>query len=678
MTKKNLHEDDGKKQEKVKVQVDVIVQDNARNIPKWIAVAPQGSSEGLPSASPVRELIGNQAAVYRNKGEFSNEYSSRSPWLQFSSVPISTNTVTISRDVPSPELNKSCWDSVLEEYQPADQACTWSNVTVADLYPAMVKTFTGLMTKQIQRKELKYVFRCLRYKRWHSRRPKLSVTVDKIRGFKPLNLKQVQSNICSDSVEDIHNRTSGNENRELHDDKCYNNNLSGPVPYSNIDANGIQADDSEISLEHHLVSVKGQKISEQTHFPNVMARMGETFLAEDDLQTTVSLKNSKCKEGEKLAYKCSLEHRFMTSTAGSESTALQLVKASKTQKIDLPNGNTLGLCSCTCSSYSNSNTFTPVTNYSLARASNSLLINPERLTSGRLTSFQRKHWFSSLSTVQSTSNTPQKYEDAFEELYYKLCSTAIPKPLTLMRPCSNSQNLEEKGRLVKSNLRRSVSFHTHYDREFDRIYEQSCKEAAAKLPDFQRASNLRKYEGIQTSKTVNALVNSPVRALFAIPRVKRLGSFQNDLTCSPVKRLKDTPKHYPPSAKCQVSPKKNISFPAAGMDFLSTHNGGCPVFFDSHNYQNQDSAFHDSSDKMSLSTSGTSLQESAIADVHSGWPGAMKNYSYPRNASKHHKRVYRTLSYTDGKDQNPSSPLGDFLVKTHQGAYMDCYRENAS
>jgi len=35
---KNLYVDDGKIQEKVKVQVDVIVQDHARKIPKWITV----------------------------------------------------------------------------------------------------------------------------------------------------------------------------------------------------------------------------------------------------------------------------------------------------------------------------------------------------------------------------------------------------------------------------------------------------------------------------------------------------------------------------------------------------------------------------------------------------------------------------------------------------------------
>ncbi|XP_010019555.1 PREDICTED: uncharacterized protein LOC104410948, partial [Nestor notabilis] len=673
----NLNVDDGKNQEKVKVQVDVIVQENARNIPKWITVAPQHSLKSLHLASPVQELMGNQAAINRNKAEFSNECSSKSLWLQFPSVPISPNTVIMSRDLPSPELNRSCWDSVLEEYQSADEECSWSNVTLADLYPAMVKILTRLMTKQSQRKELKYVFGCLRHKRWHSRRPKLNVTVDKIRGFRPFNLKQPQSNIRSNRSEDTQNQTFGNENRELCDDKCSNNNLSGLVPYSYIDTNENKADYCDSSLEHHLVSGKSQRVSKQTHFPNVMARMGETFLVEDELQTTVSLKNSKCKEGEKLAYKCSSEHCFTTSTASSGSTALRLLKESKIQKTNFPFGSALRLCSCTCSSYGNSKAFTPVTNCCPARAPNTSLINPENLTSERLTSFQREHSFSSLSMEQSTSNVPQKYEDAFEKLYYKLCSKEIEKPLTSGRPLSNSQNLEEKGRLVKSNLSNSVSSDTYYDREFDRIYEELCGEAVPKLPGFQRASNLRKYEGIQMSETVNALVNSPVRTLFAIPRVKRLGNFQNDLPCSPVKRLKNIPEHYSPSAQCQqVSHRKNVNLQTVGMDFLNTYNDSSPSFFDSCDCQSQDCGFHDSSDKISLNIPGTSLQESGIADVRAGWPGAMKNCSHPRNFSKCHQRVYRKLSYTDGKDQNPSNPLGDFRVKTHHGAFMDCCRGN--
>ncbi|XP_009465051.1 PREDICTED: LOW QUALITY PROTEIN: Holliday junction recognition protein [Nipponia nippon] len=460
----NLYVDDGKTQEKVKVQVDVIVQDYARKIPKWITITPQGSSEGLHLASPVRELIGNQAAVCRKKVELSNECSSSRPLqLQFSGAPISPNTITIPRHQPSPELDKTCYDSTLEEYQSADEECSWSSVTLADLYPAMVEILTRLMTKQSRRRALKYMFGHLRHKRWRSRRPKLNVTVDKIRGFRPFKLKQALPSICSSRSEDIQDQTFGSENRELCDDKCSINNLSGLVPYSYIDTNEIRMDYSDSSLKHHLVSGKGQKVSKQTVFPNVMARMGETFLVEDELQTTVSLKNSNCKESEKLPYKCSSEYRFITSTASSGSTALRLVKKSKTQKTDFPCGDTSEVCSSICSSYGSNNTFTPVTNSPLSRGSNTLLINPEKIISERRISFQCK----------SPSKMPQKYEDAFEKLYYKLCSKEIQKPLTLTRPLSNSQNLEEKRRLIKSNLSDSVRSDTQYDREFDRIMS-SC------------------------------------------------------------------------------------------------------------------------------------------------------------------------------------------------------------
>ncbi|XP_072740851.1 Holliday junction recognition protein isoform X1 [Ciconia boyciana] len=623
----NLDVDDGEIQEKVKVQVDVIVQEDARKIPKWITIAPQGSSEGLYLASPVRELIGNQAAVCRKKVKLSNECSSSRPLqLQFSDVPISPNKITIPRHQPSPEPNKACYDIILEEYQSADEECSWSNITLADLYPAMVEILTRLMTKQSRRKELKYMFEHLRHKRKRSRRPKLNLIVDKIRGFRPLKLKQAQLSICSSRSEDSQNQTFGDENRELCDDKCSINNLSGLVPCSYSDTNEIKMDCSDSSLEHHLVSGKGQKVSKQTVFPDVMARMGETVLADDELQTVVSLKNSKCKESEKLAYKCSLENCFITSTASSGSTVLHLVKESKTQKNYFPCYDASELCSSTCSSYGNSNTFTPVTNCSFARPSNTLLINPEKIISERLISFQHKHSFSSLSMKQSPSKMPQKYEDAFEELYYKLCSKEIQKPLTLTRPLSNSQNLEEKGTLVKSNLSDSVRSDTHYDSEFDKIYEQLCSEAVPKLPGFQRALNLRKYGGIQMSETVKALVNSPVRTLSAIPRVKRLRNFQNDLLCSPVKRLKNIPERYFPSTKCQqISYRKNVNLQTVGMDFLSTYSSSNPNFFDSNNCQSQDSGFHAASDKTSLGIPGTSLQESGIADAHSGWPRAMEN-----------------------------------------------------
>uniref|UniRef100_A0A669QVL4 Holliday junction recognition protein n=1 Tax=Phasianus colchicus TaxID=9054 RepID=A0A669QVL4_PHACC len=537
------------------------------------------------------------------------------------------DTITVPRHQSFQEMNETCYNSTLEEYQSADESCSWSNVTLADLYPKMVEVLTKLITRETWKK----TFKLYRNKRGHARRPKLSITVEKIRKFRPLKLKKALPSICSSST-DIQNQTFGNnvkENSGPCDDQCFINNSSGMVPFSYSDTNEMEMDCSDSSLDYHLVFGKDQKLSEQN--ANALGRMGETFLA-DQLQTTVSLNSSKCNKSGKLTYKHSLEPPFRTS-ARSGSVAFHLAKESKTQKNDFPSDGTSGFCSPTCSIVNDGNTFTPIKDYYLA--SGTLLINPEINISERQNSFQRRHSFSSLSMKQSPSETPQKFEDAFEKLYYKLLSRGSQKPLTLTKPLSNSQKLEEKGGIMKNTLNDSVRSNVQYNIAFEKIYQQLSSEVVPKIPGFQRVSNLRKYEGIQMSETVNALVNSPVRSLYAIPRVKRLGNFQNDLLSSPVKRLKNIPEHFFFSTKRQqISHKKYGDLQTVGMDSASLHNGSNTRFFNSHNCHHQDSAFHASSDKTFLVIPDASWKELENTDVQSSWRRTMPNYSSPGNALK--------------------------------------------
>ncbi|XP_042666173.1 Holliday junction recognition protein isoform X2 [Centrocercus urophasianus] len=579
----NLEVDDVKMQEKVQVRVDVIVQDNERKIPKWITVEPSSSH----FTSPVRELKGNQSNVCRKKVELANECSFYSPYqLQFSGVPMLPDTITVPRHQSFQEMSETCYNSILEEYQSADESCSWSNVTLADLYPKMVEVLTKLITRETRKKTFKYLFGHYRNKKGHAKRPKLSITVEKIRKFRPLKLKKALPSICSSST-DIQNQTFGtklNQNSGPCDDQYFINNSSGLVPFSDSDTNDMEMDCSDSSLDYHLVFGKDQKLSERN--ANALARMGKTFLAEDQLQTTVSYSSKYNKSGNlrKLTYKHSLEPPFRTSSASSGLVALHLAKESKAQKNDFLSDDTSGFCSSTCSIVKNSNTFTPTKDYYLA--SDTLLINPEIKISERQNSLQRRHSFSSLSMKQSPSETPQKYEDAFEKLYYKLLSRGSQKPLTLTRPLSNSQKLEEKG-IMKNTFSDSVRSNIQYNIAFEKIYQQLSSEVVQKIPGFQRASNLRKYEGIQMSETVNALVNSPVRSLYAIPRVKRLGNFQSDLLSSPVKRLKNMPEHFF-STKCQqISHKKYGDLQTVGMDSARLHNGSNTRFFNNHNCHHQ-------------------------------------------------------------------------------------------
>ncbi|XP_071289564.1 Holliday junction recognition protein isoform X2 [Agelaius tricolor] len=636
---KNLNVDDGQILKKKRVPVDVILQGDERNIPKWITITtPPSLSKSHRSTLPGRELLGNQAAVCRKKLEFSNECSSsRYPQLQHSAVPIPSNTVASPRHQPCPELSITSCDSILGEYQSADEECSLSSTTLSGLYPAMVAILTKLMTKHSQRKVLKYMFGHLRSKRRHSRRPKLSVTVDKITGFRPCKCKPKKAfhSTCSCSSEDNQNPTFGNESREFCYDSCPISNSSGLVPHACADTNEIKMHYSDSSLEQHLASGKSQEVCKHTAFPDVMDRMGETFLVEDKLQAICSPKNSEYIEGEKFTYKRFSEPSFITSTASSDSRAFHLVKESKTQKTDFCVG-TSELCSSACSSHDNRNNSIPTTNCSPVRSSNTTFMCPQKITS-----FQHKKSFSSWK--QNSSKRDEEIDAAFDELYYRVISGEYFKPLTLTRPLLNSQNHEEKGTLVKSNLSDSERSLKQCGIEFEKL----CGKSVPKSPGLQRASNFRKYEEIQMPETVNALVNSPVRTYSAISSAKRAGNFQNHPLCSPVKRLKFIPEYCFSSSKCQeISHSKEDNLQTGGMDFLSTYNCSKPSFFADRNCHCQGSGSHDSSQQSFLGISGTSLQ-----GAHSGWLGAMENCSSLRNVSKHHPRVYRKLSYTDGKDQ---------------------------
>ncbi|XP_015733249.1 Holliday junction recognition protein [Coturnix japonica] len=667
----SLDEDDAEVGKKVQVQVDVIVQDDERRIPKWITLTPSSSH----CTSPARGLLGNKSSPCRNKAELANECSSSSPHqLQLSDVPMLPDVITLPRHQSFQEMNETCYNSTLEEYQSADEGCSWSNVTLADLYPKMVEVLTKLMTRENRIKAFKYMFRLHRHKRGHGKRPKLSITVEKIKKFRPLKLKKSLPSICSSS-EDIQNQTFGNnvnKNSRPCDNQCFINNSSGLVPFSRSDTSEMEMDCSDSSSDYHLVSGKDQRLSELIAVPNALARIGETFLAEDQLQTTVSWNSSKYNKSGNLTYKHSLKPPFRTS-ASSGSAVHHLDKESKTQKNDFPSNDTSGFCSSTCSIVSDSNTLTPVKDCYLA--SGALLINPEIKIFEKQNCLQRRHSFSSLSVKQSPSKTPQKYEDAFEKLYYKLCSRGSQKPLTLTKLPSSSHKLEEKGGIVKNTFSDSLRSNIQYDIAFEKIYQQLSTEVVPKIPGFQRASNLRKYEGIQMSETVNALVNSPIRSLYAIPRVKRLGNFQNDLLSSPVKRLKNIPEHFFSTECQQISHKKYGDLQTVGMDFVSLHNRSSTRFFNGRNCHHQDSGFHASSDKTFLVIPDDSLKESEYAHVCCSSPRAIPNYSSPQNALKHPQKVSRKLSYTDGKDRNPSNPLDDASIKTHQGTFM-AYREN--
>ncbi|XP_043366527.1 Holliday junction recognition protein isoform X2 [Dermochelys coriacea] len=609
--------------EKVRVRVDVIVQDDERNIPKWIMVAPGEKSKRLHVTSPWQDLMG----------------MTKSP----------VDKITVPRHVPFLEKNETGYDSFMEEYQSANEECSWNNVTLADLYPGMVETLSKLMNKHSQKKAADSIIRHYKYRGWPPRKSKLNVTIERIRRFRTSKLKPMLPNTNSNDHKLPVGNNLNESNQLVQDGKCptqcVTNGESGVVSYPHVNTSEMEIDWPGNLEDNSYIQRIDQNISESV-FPNVTARTEETFLTEGPSQTTMTLHDSKGTPNEKLPEVLSLGCSSVTCTTSS-----CLMKESKNGKIDnTASDGTSGFHLSTCNLNGDANTFPPLNNYSLVRTSNALVRNPEIKTFRGGVSLQRSHSFSSLPVNQSPVKTRQKCEEEFEKLYQKLCPKELQKPLKIRKPPSNPK---EKERLIKSYFCNSVKSHKKCDSAFDEVYQRLCSEGFPKLPTFLRASNLRKYEGIQMSKTVNALINSPIRTLPAVTRIKRVADFHNeDLLSSPVKRLKNIPEDFFPRASNQSPHRKNINPQTTGLDFSSVMDGIVPGIFDSPNCQSQasenfDSGFHTSSDHTFPVSPSIFVQ------------------GYPENSTR-----------IMGERKAQAFFWEDFIAKDTQGAFLEGYREN--
>ncbi|KAM9170278.1 Holliday junction recognition protein isoform 2-T2 [Pangshura tecta] len=595
--------------EKVRVRVDVIVQDDERNIPKWIMVAPGEKSKCLHITYPWQDLMG----------------MTKSP----------VDKRTLPRHIPFPEKNEMGYDSFIEEYQSANEECSWNNVTLADLYPGMVETLSKLMNKHCQKKVADSIIRHYRRRGWPPRKSKLNVTIERIRRFRASKLKPILPNTNSNDHKLPVGNNLNESNQLLHNGKCHTlcltNGESGMVSYPHVNTSEMEIDWPENLEDNSYIQRIDQNISESV-FPNVTARTEETFLTEGPPQTTVSLHDSKGSPNGKLPEVLSLGCSSVTCT-----TAPCLVKESTNGKFDnTALDGTSGFHLSTCNLNGDANTFPPLNSYSPVRTSNVSIRNPEIKTFRGGISLQRSHSFSSLPVNQSPVKTHQKCEDEFEKLYQKLCPKELQKPLKIRKPPSNPK---DKERLIKSYFGNSVKSHKNYDRAFDEVYQRLCPEGFPKLPTFLRASNLRKYEGIQMSETVNALINSPIRTLPSVTRIKRVADFHNeDLLSSPVKRLKNIPEDLFPSN--QSSHRKNMNPQTSGLDFSSVMDGIVPGIFDIPNCQSQasenfDPGFHTSSNHTYLVSPSTFVQDSRIANVYASMPRTLQSNGSSRSAQKY-------------------------------------------
>ncbi|XP_062830938.1 Holliday junction recognition protein isoform X1 [Anolis carolinensis] len=501
------------------------------------------------------------------------------------------NRTTIPRNQSLWGNNESGFSSFFEMYESADEHCSWNNVTLADLYPNMVKTLSRLW----QKASFFPLTRSNKYGYWHAKKGKLNTSKERIRNIRRLKLKS--SFTVTDEEHKKHQLSMRNvrSNSPLddykHQTEFSENNATREVSSVCCDTNSMEIDSSGFVEGHTYAEDVGQNDMETPIFSRNISSE-ETFLVRSPKCTSLSLDSVE------------LSHPFEVSCAIDSSDSggvFNLTIEDKPAEM-----NTIAFKSASNLSLSfndTANSSLQNNNISSVKTSNTLLGNHETKTFNKAISLQRSYSLSSLPV-----NRSQKFEDAFEKMYKELCSPILQKSLTFSNRCTSPG---KSAKLCTSSFNGvSSELHQKCNDTFDSIYQQLCSEVFPKSPTFLRAANLkRKYEGLHMSETVNALVNSPVRTSPVVSRIKRAANFfSEDSKCSPIKRFKNLSDNS--YRVCQKLPSWKHNLQKVDTTFtVCTPNIN---YWTSH----MDSGFPVSLNHSFLTAPSTNRTESRIADVN--------------------------------------------------------------
>lgn len=427
----------------------------------------------------------------------------RSQRLYNTAAPVLAPVTTVSGNQPLWSNNDTASSSFLEIYESANEQCSWNNVTIADLYPGMVKVLSRLMHKASRKASSSSLIKRYRYGYWQPKLACLNTTTERIRKFRPLKMKNSS-------------RVTKNDRKKGKLHMASNSLLDDGNPQD-------PSDNVEDGSRAERIGANAMETIIFTDFPTE-----ETFVVKH-LSCTPS--SSDCIRKDQSSEKNSSGICMVD----PGSTFLPADEA-KTRKM---NTLTVEATSCLSLSY-NSSTSSYLQNIKTSPVitSNRFLDNNEIKVFSTGISLQRSHSLSSLPVNQSPIKARQKCDSEFEKMYKELCSPKVQKPFALPNIYRSPRKSDCKSH--------SSKFHLKSNEQFDNIYQKLCSGRLLKIPTLQRAANLKKDERIQMSETVNALVNSPVRTLPAIARIKRAAHFCNeDVQSSPIKRFKNITENSP-------------------------------------------------------------------------------------------------------------------------------------
>ncbi|XP_060626640.2 Holliday junction recognition protein isoform X1 [Anolis sagrei] len=640
---------------KCRVEMDLLLEEGSSSAPKVLTVV-RTKTMDCHQQPPFQDLddvslSGHPDVVLKKEMLSSNGHSTLLCHQQ--SDPDTSNLINRTMVPRNHSLwgnNDSGFSSFLEMYESADEHCSWNNVTIADLYPNMVKTLSRLWHKA----SFSSLNRSNKYEYRHLKKGKLNTSKEIIRNIRRLKLKS--SFTITDEEQKKHQLPMRNMRSNSPFDDCehqtgFSEHYVTRVVSSCCDTNSMEINSSGFVEEHTYAEDVGQNGTETPISPRTISP-DETFLVRRPKCTPLS--SDSVELSHSLEVSCAVD-------SADSGGVFNLTIEDKPVEINTSAFKSASYLSLSFNDTTNSNLQN--NNPSPVKTSSTLLGKHENKRLNKAISLQRSYSLSSLPVNRSPRKAHQKCEDAFEKMYEELCSPILHKSLTF----SNMRASPRKSAKLRTSSFNGVSSEPHQkcNNTFDSIYQQLCSGEFPKSPTFLRAENLkRKYEGLRMSETVNALINSPVRTVSVVSRIKRAANFfSEDLKYSPVKRFKNISDN--PYVICQKLPSWKNNLQKTDMTFtVYTPNMNCWT-------SQMDSGFPVSSNHRFLTSPSTNRTESRIADVNENISSSLPSCVFlggPQNCTV---KVSSCLNYND--KQMRSENTQELLCKDYEVSPLQRY-----
>ncbi|XP_053242270.1 Holliday junction recognition protein isoform X4 [Podarcis raffonei] len=617
--------------------------------------------------SPLQNLggesssVGHHDVVLRKQTESINGHPASTPLHLSNSTAAGSDIMTILPENQSlGGGNETVCSSFLEMYESADEHCSWNNVTIVDLYPGMVKALSRLLHKASREASSNSLIKRYRYGYWHPKKTKLNTSTERVR--KSRQLKQKSSLTIREDDSKGYPLSMANNGQISpsydgnHEMQFSMNKATKVVSSMDCNTDSVEMDASGIVEDHSYTENVGLNGVETTIFPRDLSTEETLLVRTASYIPSLSNFGRKAQTFEEYSSICTVDTGTTFNLAGDYKTEMSTRTFNATSCLSLALNRGI---SCVLQN----NKSSPV------KTSNRLPGNHEIKTFNKAVSLQRSHSFSSLPVNRSPIKTHQKCDDAFQKMYKELCCSKMRKPFKCSTICTSPRKSPELCKFGFKSL--SSNFNQKRKNMIESIYQKLCSEGLPKIPTFMRAANLKKYEGIPMSDTVNALVNSPVRTLPAVARIKRAANFCiEDSQTSPLKRLKNISENSPYRITQKLPYWKN-SLQKTDMTFtLHTPNA--------NNWtSNMDSGFCISSNHTFMAVPSTCRKESRITSVDEKMPTFVQNSDSLRKSQNYASPVSRRLSYHGGRIRRRNAYVEELLCEDYDSSFLDDYREDS-